>query len=108
MTLLNHFNFKTLDDGDFLITNDYGRALFLSPEEFQRFLRQDFNGAEALYQRLHRAHFVLEPMEIYADSMTDELREMKQYLCCGTALQSPLYLLPGAGPSAPRTREHVP
>lgn len=84
--MLNHFNFKALDDGDFLITNDYGRALFVSPEEFQRFLRQDFDGAEALYQRLHRAHFVLDPMEIYADSMTDELREMKQYLCYGTAL----------------------
>ncbi|WP_415942515.1 hypothetical protein [Mitsuokella multacida] len=51
--MLNHFNFKALDDGDFLITNDYGRALFVSPEEFQRFLRQDFDGAEALYQRLH-------------------------------------------------------
>ena len=60
--MLNHFNFRALDDGDFLITNDYGRALFVSPEEFQRFLRQDFDGAEALYQRLHRAHFVLDPM----------------------------------------------
>ena len=106
MTLLNHFNFKTLDDGDFLITNDYGRALFLSPEEFQRFLRQDFNGAEALYQRLHRAYFVLEPMEIYADSMTDELGAA--YLRRHESVQSPLYLLPGAGPSAPRMREHVP
>lgn len=84
--MLNHFNFKALDDGDFLLTNDYGRALFLSPQEFRHFLQQDIDPQKPLYERLYQAHFLLEPLEIYSDDLTEQLRQMKQYLFYGTAL----------------------
>ena len=45
--MLNHFIFKRFNKG-FLITNDFGKYLFLSNEEFQKYLSDNINKEDEL------------------------------------------------------------
>ena len=84
--MLNHFNFKKFDDR-VLITNDFGKYAFLTPDEFRFLLIEKLDKESALYQELLNRGFIIES---YADLLSDgyrqNLREMKSYLFEGTSL----------------------
>lgn len=86
MTLLNHFNFKQLGDGDFLITNDLGAYAFASKEEFASLVRNRVDENSDFYKEMHDKGFLLEPMEILSTKISDRLRGMKGYLLDGPGL----------------------
>lgn len=83
--MLNHFNFKKYGD-EILITNDFGRYLFLTYEEFRRFLKQNFEMADDLGTKLHKNLFVVEPVDFYSYETATDLRAMKQYTFSSTSL----------------------
>lgn len=84
--MINHFNFKQMGDNLFLVTNDFGRSLFLDSIEFSRFLKEDFIQSDPLYHKLHENYFILEPMELFSDKVTGQLRRMKDYVFRATSL----------------------
>ena len=84
--MINHFNFKKCSDGSFLITNDMGRHAFLSPGEFSDFFYGKIKPGDALYDKLHEGHFILEPMDIYSTGVIGHLSDMKSYLSHGPSL----------------------
>lgn len=86
MTLLNHFNFKQLDDGDFLITNDFGAYAFASKDEFAALANNRVEKGTDFDKEMHDKGFLLEPMELYDQEVADRLRGMKGYLLEGTGL----------------------
>ena len=84
--MLNHFNFKQVTPGNTLITNDFGRYLFLDSDEFQHLLGEEKQIPDELSERLRQNWFLLDPMDIYSDETTSALRYMKRYLFSATAL----------------------
>ena len=84
--MLNHFNFKRFNKG-FLITNDFGKYLFLSNEEFQKYLSDNINKEDELYQVLKSKYFILESKsDLLADDKIHAIREIKNYLFGSTSL----------------------
>lgn len=84
--MINHFNFKQFGSDSFLITNDFGRYLFLKSEEFRNLVKGQYMRGTPLYEKLHSNLFVLEPMELYSHETSDDLRSMKNYVFSSTAL----------------------
>ena len=84
--MLNHFIFKRFNKG-FLITNDFGKYLFLSNEEFQKYLSDNINKEDELYQVLKSKYFILESKsDLLADDKIHAIREIKNYLFGSTSL----------------------
>lgn len=84
--MMNHFNFKRREDNRIFITNDFGGYEFLNPDEFQKLASNQVEKGSNLYERLHKKLFVMEPMEIYSSDVTNNLRQIKNYLFSGTSL----------------------
>lgn len=84
--MINHFNFKQVDSDTFLITNDFGRYLFLKSDDFKKYVTGQCNRGEPLYEELHANLFLLEPMELYSHETANDLRSMKNYVFASTAL----------------------
>lgn len=82
----NHFNFKRTSSGEYLITNDFGRHLFLGQEEFQSFVSDNIRTDETLEQKLKDNYFLIQPTDLYNFSIIDRLRDMKSYLFASTSL----------------------
>ena len=84
--MLNHFNFKRFNKG-FLITNDFGKYLFLKDEEFRNYISNNISKDDKLYQTLKRNYFILESKsDLLADDKIHALREIKNYLFGSTSL----------------------
>lgn len=84
--MINHFNFRKFKD-KILITNDFGRYMFLELDEFQKFLSGKTDKDSEEYQKLVDDHFLIErPSELLHDQMKIELRDMKNYTLSGTCL----------------------
>lgn len=84
--MINHFNFKQFTPNNMLITNDFGRYLFLDSDEFQHLLGEERQIPNRLTELLKQNWFLLDPMDIYSDETTFALRYMKRYLFSATAL----------------------
>ena len=84
--MLNHFNFKRTEDGAFLVTNDFGRYEFLTPEEFRGLLTGSLDAKSALYGKLHQDGFLLNPFQIYGPEIAARIRDMKSYVFSATSL----------------------
>lgn len=84
--MINHFNFKRIDLDQFLITNDFGRYLFLTADEMRRLVLNDFAQDDTLSHKLHSNLFILKPMELYSSEIVNDLRSMKNYVFSSTAL----------------------
>ena len=82
----NHFNFKRTSSGKYLITNDFGRHLFLSQEEFQSFVLDNTQTDETLEQKLKDNYFLIQPTDLYNFGTIDLLRGIKSYLFSSTSL----------------------
>lgn len=86
MSLLNAFHFKVQEPDRVLLTNDWGRYIFLSPKEFHQLLQQHETENPDLNQQLRNNHFLLEPEDLLSDETAGQLRDMKSYLFTATAL----------------------
>lgn len=86
MPLLNHFNFKQLNNNEFFITNDFGAYAFINQKEFALLVSNHIDKDTSFYNKMHDKGFLLEPMEIYFQETSDRLRGMKRYLLEGTGL----------------------
>lgn len=78
---LNYFNFKKLN-GKFLLTNDLGYHLFLSPEEFHETLKpESIDPCSVLAKKLidHRMAYTTSAMDFVTDNF-QELRNYKDHL----------------------------
>lgn len=84
--MVNHFNFKRLDDGQVLLTNDFGRYLFLSADEFSQFLKGTCSENADLSRRLSENGFLIGPMDLYSNALLFQLRRMKNYVFSATTL----------------------
>lgn len=86
MSLLNAFHFKFQQPDQVLLTNDWGRYVFLSKKEFHQLLQQHETENPGLNQQLRKKHFLLEPEDLLSDETAGQLRDMKSYLFTATAL----------------------
>jgi His-Xaa-Ser system radical SAM maturase HxsB len=84
--MLNYYNFRNVGN-QYLITNDLGRYLFLSEEEFLEFSNEKVEINSPLYKTLEEHYFISnEDKYIYANRVGEHLRNYKQYLFQPTAL----------------------
>lgn len=63
---LGPFNFRRLDGGPWLLTNDFGRHMFLEDAEFRRFVEGGVKDEEPLARRLCEGGFVNDRMDFPA------------------------------------------
>ena len=84
--MINHFNFRKFND-KVLITNDFGRYVFLDKEKFIKFINGSINTQDKSYEELVEGHFILEsPSVLFDEYIKEEIRGMKSYVLSGTGL----------------------
>ncbi|WP_230399245.1 His-Xaa-Ser system radical SAM maturase HxsB [Novisyntrophococcus fermenticellae] len=84
--MLNHFNFEKRGD-KVLLTNDFGKHIFLEQPEFKKLVTNKIEETDACYDCLKDGLFIFDnPMEVFTDENIDAIRGMKGYLFTGTAL----------------------
>ena len=82
----NYFNFKRFEDS-FLLTNDAGKYIFMSPFEMSRLLNNQITENENCYKALRDRFFIFdEPIETFATQMSNDIRGNKSYLFSGPSL----------------------
>jgi His-Xaa-Ser system radical SAM maturase HxsB len=86
MYKLNYFNFRRLNNEEFLITNDLGKYLFLKQEDFYK-LTQKEELPENIYKKLVDNYFIYDgEREIFATSAAKIVRKQKGYNFLPTSL----------------------
>jgi len=80
-----YFNFKRLSDA-YLITNDTGMHLFLSPEEFKTYTSGKVVDGSYLYNLLEKNYFIIADDDSSINEAASQVRKMKGYLFEGTKL----------------------
>lgn len=73
-------------DGRVLLTNDVGEHMFLSPEDFRRFLAGQIGPEDALYEPLRRRYFFKHDFDL--DGLAVKLRRKKSFLQNGPHLHA--------------------
>lgn len=82
----NYFNFKKFGD-QFLLTNDFGKFVFLSPEEFKAFVAKDFSEKTELYGKLLSSKMIFEGSKLeYSMLNRFDIRELKGHVNNATSL----------------------
>lgn len=84
--MLNHFNFKTIDEGKILATNDFGQYVVLDIQDFNSLLSGSINRETELYDMLRNKHFLLEREDLLSEEILDQMRNAKNYLFLPTSL----------------------
>ena len=87
MMKVNYFNFKKNQEG-YLITNEQGRYYFLSPKEFENFVREDFAAIDpGILEDLKERYFIYDSNEaVFVEKAMEAYRDNKQYIFHGTCL----------------------
>jgi len=84
--MINHFNFGKFKD-KILVTNDFGRFIFLTKDDFKKFVDGKTGPQDEIYTSLVENHFILEsPSVLFDDELKDEIRSLKNYVLSGTSL----------------------
>lgn len=84
--MLNYFNFKKFGDG-YLITNDLGRYVFLSTDEFVALLKSHDNLPYDTKKQLEDNYFLYNDSKIsFSEKILNEMRDSKNYLFKSTQL----------------------
>lgn len=86
MSLLNAFYFKIQNSDCFLLTNDWGKYIFLEKRDFYQLLKHHKTGNQSLDLELRKRYFLLEPEDLLSENLSCQLRNMKGYLFSATAL----------------------
>ncbi len=81
---LNPFNFEEFE-GNYLLTNDFGNYIFLTPANFKRLLENNFNEHSELYNELWRKGFIKRDLSEY-ESLHEQYRSQKASLFTGSSL----------------------
>lgn len=82
----NYFNFKKFDDS-FLLTNDAGKYVFLSPSQMVKLLKNQLTESDECYNDLCDRYFIFDkPVEMFAAQMSGDIRGNKSYLFSGPNL----------------------
>ena len=83
--MINYFNFKRMGE-KFLLTNDFGRYIFLSAEEFRNLYIENLDNEE-IKKHIEEAGFWFETSEnFFTENNKFQLREAKNYLFQSTQL----------------------
>lgn len=84
--MINFFNFRRYKDS-YLLTNDFGDYVFLSKEEFFRFLKNEIDDETDLYKMLLQKQFIIpsKKSEIIQQTQQD-YRFAKSHLLAATSL----------------------
>lgn len=83
---LNYFNFKPFGN-QFLLTNDFGSYLFVSPGDFKQILTKKVDLNSDLGQRLLEKNMVFDETNLeYSSRMKHEIRKMKGHVSVATSL----------------------
>ena len=85
--MINYFNFKKINNNQFILTNDFGNYVFLSPKEFYEFMTNKIDQSSELYTTLEDRHFIVprNKKEILQNTQ-EEYRLSKNYLFNATSL----------------------
>ena len=84
--MIGHLNFKRFDDS-VLITNDFGKFMFLSMNQFADLLDNRLSVADPVYEELRKRFFIIEKSEdLLSEDRIHAIQEMKSYLFSGTSL----------------------
>lgn len=82
----NYFNFKKFDD-TFLLTNDAGKYIFLSPPQMVKLLKNQITENDELYSELQDRFFIFDKsIDLLSSRMSDGIRNNKSYLFSGSSL----------------------
>ena len=83
----NYFNFKELDAGRMLLTNDFGKFLLVSQDEFRQIMRKDVDPTSDLGHRLIESDMAYEGTDLEFSSLKRyALRESKGFEGIATSL----------------------
>ena len=83
---LNFFNFKQIGD-EILLTNDFGKFLFVSKEDFKKILKKNIDIDEELGRKLLQTKMIyLESDLEFSSKNKYEMRDIKSHLNTATAL----------------------
>lgn len=86
MYKLNYFNFKEKDKDNYLLTNDFGKYIFVNKDDFFKIVKRQELSKE-LYNKLIENKFIYEgEKEIFANIASKELRKQKSYVFMPTSL----------------------
>jgi len=77
------FRFASLGD-KVLVTNDVGEFIFLSPEDFGRYVEGRLGPSDPLFEELSRGHFIMQDLTV--DQLTRKYKEKNRFLFHGPFL----------------------
>jgi uncharacterized protein len=83
---LNYFNYKKID-GKYLLTNDFGKFIFLTEEDFENLLQRKIKPDTELGSQLIKRNFIYDGNSIeFAMESGKELLDNKMYMGTATSL----------------------
>ena len=83
---LNYFNFKQFGDS-VLMTNDFGKYVFVSREDFQKVLSLNVDRESELYNVLNEKKMIYDESDLeYSSENKYALREIKGHVNVATSL----------------------
>ena len=84
--MINYFNFKRIRD-QYLLTNDFGRYIFITPEQFRELIEKGKVTDSVINNRLKKNAFVFESsVEAFLDDFENHMINAKKYLFLATQL----------------------
>lgn len=83
---LNYFNFKEFE-GKYLLTNDLGSHLFVSPDDFKKIVKKDFDIDSELGKQLLQKNMAYDDTNLeYSARLMHNLRNIKGHVRMSTSL----------------------
>ena len=83
---LNYFNFKEFE-GKYLLTNDLGSHLFVSPDDFKKIIKKDVDLNSELGKKLLQRNMVYDDTNLeYSSRLMHDLRDIKGHVTMSTSL----------------------
>ena len=84
--MINYFNFKRIRN-QYLLTNDLGRYIFVTPDQFRELMKQGTVSDPIIDNRLRKNAFIFDSsVEAFLDNFEDHMINAKKYLFLATQL----------------------
>lgn len=85
--MISNFNFKKFNEKTILLTNDFGKYIFVSLEDFKHIINNKIDKNKEIYKILCDKMFIInEPIDQHIESGKQMLRHSKSYLFSATSL----------------------